>query len=86
MSPRGDDEFMEIARRTAGDDEAFEAALVERARRDVVETLDALMRATDSGAPGSLRAASYAELASLGRRLAAAAALVAEHEAKGGHT
>jgi hypothetical protein len=76
---------MEIVRRTAGDEDAFEAALVEQARRAVVDTLAALLRAAESGTPGSLRTASYAELASLGRRLAAAAALVAEHEAKGGH-
>ncbi|MGH3137620.1 MAG: hypothetical protein ACRDPV_14130 [Gaiellaceae bacterium] len=85
VSARGDDEFMEIVRHSAGDDDAFEAALLERARREVVETLAALLRAADSGTPGSLRAAGHAELASLGRQLAAAAAPVAEHEAKGKH-
>ena len=75
-----EDEIMEIVRRARGDDEAFEAALVELARRDVLETLDALLQAADTGTPGSLRATSYAELAALGRRLAASAALVAGEE------
>jgi hypothetical protein len=66
-------EIVEIVRRTRGNDDASEAALVELAKRDVLETLDALLRAADSGTPGSLRAVSYAELAELGRRLAASA-------------
>lgn len=79
-----EDEILALVRRTRGDDEAFEAALVELAKRDVLETLDALLRAADSGPPGSLRATTYEELAALGRRLAASAALVAGHEAYAG--
>lgn len=75
-----EDEIFEIVRRTRGDDDAFEAALVEMAKRDVVDVLAALLRAADAGPPGSLRAASYEELATLGRRLAASAFLVAGKE------
>ena len=67
MRAEREDEIMALVRRARGDDEAFEAAVVELARRDVLETLDALLRAADTGTPGSLRAASYAELATLGR-------------------
>jgi hypothetical protein len=75
-----EDEVMRLVRSARGDEEAFEAALVELAKRDVVEVLAALLLASDSGPPGSVRAASYAELAALGRRLAASAGLVAHHE------
>jgi hypothetical protein len=70
MSPDRQEELMALVRRTQDDEAAFMAGLVALARQDVQDTLDEL-RAADSGT-------SYEELARLGRRLASAAALVAE--------
>jgi hypothetical protein len=63
------DELLRIVRQTEGDEDAFMAALVELARRDVQDALDEI-RTADTGT-------SYEELAALGRRLASAAGLVA---------
>jgi len=70
------DEILRLARAAAGDEAAFMQGLLALARRDVQEVLDEI-RSLDE--PGS-RTVSYEELAGLGRRLAAAAALVAGEE------
>ena len=71
------DEILRLAREAAGDEATFMQGLLALARRDVQEVLDQI-RALDE--PGS-RTIAYEELAVLGRRLAAAAALIAGEEA-----
>lgn len=75
-----EDEIMEIVRRARGDDEAFMAGLIELARKDVQDVLDALQVVGTGTA--SERVMTYEKLAALGRRLAAAAALVAGEEGR----
>ena len=76
MSSGRQDEILRLARAAAGDEETFMQGLVALARSDVQEVLDEI-RVLDE--PGS-RTVAYEELARLGRRLAAAAALVAGEE------
>lgn len=71
-----EDEVWALVPRARGDDAVFMAGLVEIARRDVQEALDALCGAAEIGR----RALAYEELTALGRRLATAAALVAGEE------
>lgn len=76
MSSGRQDEILRLARAAAGDEATFMHGLLALARRDVQKVLDEI-RALDE--PGS-RTVTYEELAALGRRLAAAAALVAGEE------
>ena len=76
MSSGRQDEILRLAREAAGDEAAFMQGLVALARRDVQEVLDEI-RSLDE--PGS-RTVAYEQFAVLGRRLAAAAALVAGEE------
>ena len=76
MSGARQDELLRLARQAAGDEGTLMHGLLALARRDVQEVLDEI-RSLDE--PGS-RTLAYEELAVLGRRLAAAAALVAGEE------
>jgi len=76
VSSGREDEILRLARAAAGDEATFMEGLLALARRDVQEVLDEI-RSLDE--PGS-RTVAYAQLAALGRRLAAAAALLAGEE------
>jgi len=77
-----EDEILRLVREAAADDVTFIRRVLALAQRDLQAVLDEL-RALDE--PGR-RVASYQELARIGARLSAAAALLAEAEEKEGDT
>jgi len=74
--------ILAIVREAAGDDVRFTRAVLAIARRDLQQALDEIQALDEPGR----RVASYEELARIGARLSAAAALLAEAEEKEGET